>query len=96
VDVRIRWLARALHNLRDASEYIAEENPAAARQLVARIEDSVALLENQPALGRPGRVPGTRELIIPNTPFIVPYRLCEGRIDILRVFHASRRWPAHF
>jgi toxin ParE1/3/4 len=44
-------------------------------------------------MGRPGRVPGTRELVIPKTPFIVPYRLQRKVIQILRVYHGARRWP---
>ncbi len=49
-----------------------------------------------PAIGRPGRVPGTRELVVPRTPFIVPYRLIGNHIDILAVMHAARAWPAQF
>src|SRR5437588_397556 len=56
----------------------------------------VSLLSNHPEMGRAGRVPGTRELVIPNTPFIVPYRLEGNRIQILRIFHGSRRWPERF
>jgi toxin ParE1/3/4 len=43
--------------------------------------------------GRPGRWPGTRELIIPGTPYIVPYRVKGPVVEILRVFHGARRWP---
>ena len=51
------------------------------------------LLPENPQIGRPGRVPGTRELIIPKTPFIVPYRLQGNAIQILRIYHGARRWP---
>jgi plasmid stabilization system protein ParE len=44
----------------------------------------------------PGRVPGTRELVIPRTPFIVPYRLVGNAIHVLRIFHAARQWPEAF
>jgi len=54
------------------------------------------LLPNNPEMGRPGRVPGTRELLIPRTPFIVPYRLVGNTIQILRIFHGARRWPEAF
>jgi toxin ParE1/3/4 len=50
------------------------------------------LLEN-PKLGAPGRIPGTRELVIPKTPYIVPYRVRGTKIEIARVYHTSRRWP---
>ncbi len=47
-------------------------------------------------MGRAGRVPGTRELLIPGTPYIIPYRVRAGAVEILRVFHAARRWPERF
>ena len=51
------------------------------------------LLAENPKLGMPGRVPGTRELVIPKTPYIVPYRVRGSRIEIARVYRSSRRWP---
>jgi plasmid stabilization system protein ParE len=47
-------------------------------------------------MGRPGRVPGSRELVIPRTPSIVPYRLVGNPIQVLWVFHSARRWPRGF
>jgi toxin ParE1/3/4 len=46
-------------------------------------------------LGHPGRIDGTRELVIPDTRYIVPYRVMPqlNRVEILRVFHASRKLP---
>lgn len=49
-----------------------------------------------PALGRPGRVPGTRELVVTRTSFIVPYRIMGERVEILAVIHVARRWPDSF
>ena len=46
--------------------------------------------------GRAGRVPGTRELPIPHTPFVIPYRVNADSVEILRVYHHSQRWPEHF
>jgi plasmid stabilization system protein ParE len=60
---------------------------------VQRVLDAVAQLERQPGLGRPGRVPGTRELVVGHTRFIVPYRVRAETVEILRVFHTSRRLP---
>jgi toxin ParE1/3/4 len=90
--VRVRWLRRALRNLEEEADYIARDDPQAAAQ-VERIAASVDLLASQPALGRPGRVPGTRELIITGTPYIDPYRVRDDTVEILRVFHGARRWP---
>lgn len=89
----IRWLKRALANLEEEAEYISRDNRAAAKRLVVAIEDGVQLLARHPGLGRPGRVEGTRELVIPGTPYIIPYRVREGRVEVLRVFHAARKWP---
>ena len=91
--MRVRWLRRALRNLEEEADYIARDGPQAAAQVVERIATSVDLLASQPALGRPGRVPGTRELIITGTQYIVPYRVRDDTIEILRVFHGARRWP---
>lgn len=68
----------------------------AASRIVEHIFESVNHLATHPLLGRPGRLPGTRELIISGTPFIVPYRVREDEVVILRVFHAARKWPDSF
>jgi toxin ParE1/3/4 len=91
--MRIRWLRTALRNLDEEATYIATDDAAAARLVVDRIFKSVAQLALQPGLGRPGRVPGTRELIVPRTRYIVPYRVRGDVVEILRVLHTSRRLP---
>lgn len=91
--MRVRWLRNALRNLDDEATYIATDDAAAARLVVQRVLNAVAQLAEQPALGRPGRVPGTRELIVTGTRYIVPYRARGGWVEILRVFHTSRRLP---
>ncbi len=96
--MQVRWLATALRNLEDEAEYVARDNPAAARALVQCISRAVDLLKENPALGRPGRIHGTRELVVSGTPHIIPYRVRPrlGRVEILRVFHTSRRPPARW
>lgn len=91
--MQIKWLRKALKNLDDEAEYIAQEDPQAAQVVAQRIVHSVNLLSNNPSLGHPGRVPGTHELVVPNTRYIVPYRVRPRlqRIEILRVFHTSRK-----
>jgi toxin ParE1/3/4 len=91
--VRVRWLKRALINLDEEAEYIARDNPQAAARIVEQIATSVDRLATHPASGRPGRVPGTRELVISGTVYIVPYRVRDETVEILRVFHAARKWP---
>ena len=66
--------------------------PTAAQRVALHIVQNIeTLLPSTPEMGRPGRVPGTRELVIPKTPFIVPYRLVGNTVQILRIFHSARR-----
>jgi addiction module RelE/StbE family toxin len=85
-----------LKNLDDEAAYIARDNPQAAVALVKHILDMVDALAEHPAIGRPGRISGTRELIITGTPYLIPYRVIGKAVEILRVFHGSRRWPSNF
>ena len=96
--VQVSWLAKALRNLENEAEYIAGENSAAAEALVRRIHEAVGRLQTNPAMGRPGRIHGTRELVVPGTPHINPYRVKPrlNRVEILRVFHGSRRLPVRW
>ncbi|HEY6348531.1 MAG TPA: type II toxin-antitoxin system RelE/ParE family toxin [Candidatus Angelobacter sp.] len=94
--MQVKWLRVALDNLDAEAEYIARDNPSATAKVVAAIEKAVQLLSDYPALGRPGRVHGTRELVVPGTPYIVPYRVRGNKIEILRVFHGARKWPKCF
>ena len=91
--MRVRWLRKALRNLDEEATYIASDDAKAARLVVERVVGAVAMLADQPGLGRPGRVPGTRELIVKKTRYIVPYRVRGQTVEILRVFHSSRRLP---
>lgn len=96
--MQVKWLSKALQNLEDEADYIAQEDPAAAKLVVQRIFDSVNLLSDNPAIGNPGRIHGTRELVIPHTRYIIPYRVVPQlhRVEILRVFHTSRRLPKNW
>jgi toxin ParE1/3/4 len=91
------WSPEAIADLESLRAYIEQDDPAAAGRVALHIIHNVeTLLPDHPDMGRPGRVSGTRELVIPKTPFIVPYRLEGNRIQILRVFHGARRWPERF
>lgn len=93
--MEIKWLKKALQNLDDEARHIARDDPAAAQAVVKRIVQTIELLADNPALGHPGRIHGTRELVVPGTRYIIPYRVRPRleRIEILRVFHTSRRLP---
>jgi toxin ParE1/3/4 len=95
--MNIVWSPEAIEDLISLRDYIAEESPTGAQRVVLRILRAIEqVLPDNPHLGRPGRVPGTRELVIPQTPYIVPYRLQRDAIQILRVYHSARRWPDSF
>ena len=94
--MRIKWLRLALKDLDDIAQYIKQDNLGAAKRVVIIIKEKVKLLSNHPHIGRPGRVPETRELIVDSIPFIVSYRIKNNEIEILRVLHCSRRWPEKF
>jgi toxin ParE1/3/4 len=95
--MNVVWSPEAIDDLAALRTYIEEDNPAAAQRVVLHIVHSIQdLLAEQPQMGRPGRVPGTRELVVPRTPYIVPYRVRRSRLEVLRVYHAARRWPDQF
>ena len=96
--MQIKWLRKALANLDEEAEYIALDDPAMARVIVHQIHETVSLLAKNPSLGRPGRIFGTRELVIPGTRYLVPYRVRPRlkRVEILRVFHTSRKPSEHW
>ena len=91
--MKVIWFKRAIWDLRSVQAYITQDNPQAAQKIVNKIKDKVSLLREQPGIGRPGRIPNTKELIIDHTPFILPYRVRDSKIQILRVLHTSKRWP---
>jgi len=95
--MKIKWSDEALFDIADLRDYIAQDDPKAAARILLTIAHAVKdILAENPHIGRPGRAPGTRELAIPRTPFVVPYRI-DGRVlVILRVYHEARRWPDHF
>ena len=87
------WSARAVRHLAHLRAYIARDRPEVAREVASTILTSVELLADQPGLGRAGRVPGTRELVVPGTPYLLPYRVRGDRLEIIAVFHGRQRWP---
>jgi toxin ParE1/3/4 len=89
----IRWLPLASNHRFEQLDYIAQDNPLAAASQDEEIERQVNMLAQHPKMGRPGRVTGTRELVISGTPFVVIYRLKARRVDIIRLLHSAQQWP---
>lgn len=94
--MKLIWSPEAAIDLREMVAYLSAENPHAARALYRRIEAAAIEMIATPYIGRPGRVPGTRELVITNTPYILPYQIRSDCLEILRVYHAARKWPNQF
>ncbi len=94
--MHVKWLQVALDSLIAEAEYISQDSTTAADRTVAAILDAVENLRRFPALGRPGRVTGTRELVVSGTPYIVPYRVRGDTVELLLVLHAARQWPSQF
>lgn len=94
--MQVKWLDDAIDDLQFLRDYIAAENPTAANNVAKRILKAITLLSEHPNIGRQGRVLHTRELIISNTPFIIPYHVKNNRIEVLRVLHCAMQWPSDF
>jgi toxin ParE1/3/4 len=91
--MRVVWSLKAGSDRENAIDYIAQDNPTAALSQLDEIEGQTDRLADYPKFGRPGRVKGTRELVVNRTPFIVVYRIQSGAVQILRLLHGAQQWP---
>ena len=87
------WSPRAIGHLAALRDYIARENAGAAGRTATTLLAAVDRLAELPNLGRPGRVSGTRELVVASTRYVIPYRVRGERLEIIAVFHGRQRWP---
>ncbi len=90
---RLCWTRLALQRLGSVGDWIAESNPDGADRTVARLSTAAEAISDHPAIGRPGRISGTRELLISDLPYIVVYRVNPADIEILTIIHTSMQWP---
>lgn len=90
------WAPRAIAHLTQLRAFIAHENPGAADRMATALLSAVDRLADLPNIGRPGRVPGSRELVVSGTPYVIPYRVRGERLEIIAVFHGRQRWPKRF
>ena len=90
----VRWSQTALRDLESLHEFVSEDRPSAATEMVERILSGIDALSRHPEMGRKGRVPGTRELII--SPYVVAYRMKDGVVELIAIIHSARRWPGAF
>lgn len=94
--MKVRSTVPAADQLEQAYHYIAESNPEAAERTADHIVDITEMLGKHPEAGRRGRVPGTREFAVPDTPFVVAYSVGKEVVWILAVYHSARKWPERF
>ena len=87
------WLAAAVQDVLSIRTFIAKQDPQAAQNIALRIDQAISLLGTMTNMGRPGRIFGTRELVISGTSFLAIYRVGNGRVEILRVFHGRQPIP---
>lgn len=91
--MRVEWHPRARADVLEIVDLIEIDNPTAAHGVLDEIERQIGKLADFPRMGRLGRVPGTRELVISGTPYVAGYHVAETVVIILRVLHGARRWP---
>jgi len=91
--MRVEWTQPALDNLENHFDHVAREDLEAARRMFTRIVEAVEKLGRFPAMGRISRVAGTREIYVSGTPYIVPYRVRNETVEVLRLLHSSQEWP---
>jgi len=94
----VRWTPTGLRDLESLHVYLAQDSEhaseEAAAKIVERILAGLEALERFPAMGRKGRVAGTRELIV--SPFVVAYRVKKDAVEVIAIIHGARRWPDFF
>jgi toxin ParE1/3/4 len=90
---RLDWTSRALRRVEEIGDYIAKDSPVAAEKVTDRLQAAPESLRAHPAIGRTGRIAGTRELVLADIPYIIAYRVTETSVEILTVMHTSQRWP---
>lgn len=91
--MRLEWSTFSLEDRDRIFDYLMQENPLAAVAVDTRISEQVGILMEYPEAGRPGRIEGTRELVINRTPCIAAYRLMGDTVRVLRILHGAQLWP---
>lgn len=90
------WTLLAKQRVLEIRDEIAKDSEGAAARTIGKIRASVKQLEAHPHCGRPGLIAGTRELVVPRTPYIIPYQIYKDKVEILSVVHGRQRWPQKF
>jgi toxin ParE1/3/4 len=94
--VKVHWSAASVRHLQEAFDYLQGESSGGALTIQRRIQQTVRRIGQMPFSGRPGRIEGTREAVVPRAPYIVVYRVSEQTVEIVGVWHGARQWPESF
>ncbi|MFZ2060732.1 MAG: type II toxin-antitoxin system RelE/ParE family toxin [Candidatus Binatus sp.] len=94
--MRLDWTRDADNDLGSIEEYVGRDNAESAFRILAETVRQVEMLEEHPGMGRPGRVEGTRELVIAGLPYVVAYLHRGDTVTVLRVLHGAMKWPKRF
>lgn len=91
--MRLKWTESALADLDDIKTFIHQDNPAAAKRVARKILTMAKSLAKHPYRGKIGKLFDTRELVVPDLPYLIAYRVTREQVEILRVIHTARQWP---
>jgi addiction module RelE/StbE family toxin len=91
--MQLRWTEEAANDLERIADYLSQNTPGRAQELVQRIYDAPASLLTFPNRGRPGKVRGTRELVLRALPYVVVYAVREDAVVVVRILHGAQQWP---
>jgi plasmid stabilization system protein ParE len=94
--MKIRLMKAAIRDLRETRAYIATDDSRAAQKVMFRLEKAIALIGEQPQIGRPIPEQSAREWSVPGLPYVIAYRVLDGVIEIVRIHHTSRKRPSEW
>jgi toxin ParE1/3/4 len=94
--MKIHWSAASIKHLQEITGYLKGESATGTISTRRRIRETVQRIALMPFSGRAGRLEGTREAVVPRTPFIVTYKVSAQAVEILGIWHGARQWPESF
>jgi toxin ParE1/3/4 len=89
----IRWTAGAADDLERIPDYLFDETPQHAARIIRSLYNAISALKSFPNRGRPGKKPGTRELVVRPLPYIVVYQVSSDVVYVARILHGAQKWP---
>lgn len=91
--MKIKLTKLAAQDLQSTKDYISQDKPNAALAVIRRVVEAIENIVTFPSMGRAGRVPRTKELVVSGTPLIIVYQIKQDTLYIVRIIHTARKWP---